>query len=68
MFAMLCDQCGNRSEEYTGWWSCRECMDDVCIDCIVPNSNDDETGRALCLKCKGILDEQADAAKKQTDL
>jgi hypothetical protein len=51
MFAQLCDHCGKRSEEYTRWYDCRECMSDVCTECIVPNSEDDETGRATCKRC-----------------
>lgn len=51
-FADICDQCGARSPEYDGWWSCRECLMDVCGACIVPGSNDDERGEALCKICK----------------
>ena len=53
-FATLCDVpgCGARSPEYAGWAYCRECLEDVCDAHIVPGSRDDESGRALCLKCE----------------
>lgn len=50
-FAQLCDRCGKRSEEYSYWYDCRECMEDVCTDCIVPGTEDDEYGDAMCKKC-----------------
>jgi hypothetical protein len=51
-YAMLCEDCGARSPEYYAWWSCRECMNDVCDACIVPGTQDSETGRAFCKACK----------------
>ena len=50
-FACICDHCGKRSEEYSGWFSCTECLEDVCDTCIVPRSGDPETGRAICQRC-----------------
>lgn len=37
-FATTCDRCTARSEEYSAWPSCRECMDDICPDCAEPGS------------------------------
>lgn len=37
-FAELCDVCGRRSEEYTTWPHCRECLRDICQTCAVPGS------------------------------
>lgn len=48
-FAMLCDVRGKRSPEYTAWWSCRECLLDVCDECS--KNQDDESGRADCKLC-----------------
>jgi len=48
---VICDRCGTRSPEYTPWWSCVECMEDVCDECVLPGSGDDETGRAVCRRC-----------------
>jgi len=50
-FAMLCDQCGARSEEYGAWYTCTDCVEDVCTACIVTGSEDDETGKAQCKCC-----------------
>jgi hypothetical protein len=50
-FAMLCDRCGARSEEYVPWPSCQLCMDDVCHHCIVHGSLNEESNKALCTKC-----------------
>jgi len=51
MFAMLCDQCGKRSEEYGAWHTCVHCVEHTCGNCIVPGSDDDETGGAQCKRC-----------------
>jgi hypothetical protein len=37
-FATKCDRCGKRSEEYTSWPSCRECLNDTCPDCTHPGT------------------------------
>jgi hypothetical protein len=50
-FATTCDRCPKISEEYTRWPVCRECGDDVCNTCIVAGSLDDESGRAICIRC-----------------
>lgn len=51
-FAMLCDKCGKRSDEYSVWDTCFECMEDVCDDCLVPGSRtEDERGECLCKRC-----------------
>ena len=47
-----CAVCGKRSEAYTSWWTCRECYEMVCDDHMVDGSEDEETGRALCLECR----------------
>ncbi len=48
-FATICDRCGARSEEYSSFATCRECMDDVCPNCSI--NKDDETGKATCHQC-----------------
>ena len=51
-FAVICDFCNRRSEEFTGWYTCRECGLDVCDDCAADGScGDDETRKALCEAC-----------------
>ena len=50
-FAMICDECGVRSEEYTPWTTCRECMRDVCKACDIAERRDEETNNTLCKKC-----------------
>lgn len=39
-FATLCDapDCGKRSDEYTGWPTCRACLLDICPEHTVPGS------------------------------
>lgn len=49
-FATLCDKCGKRSEEYSAWPSCRECLEHVCPNCSV-NASEDEAHEADCLEC-----------------
>lgn len=53
-FATLCDKCEARSEEYTTWPTCRECMDDVCPKCS-SEPTEDERHQALCHECKEWL-------------
>jgi len=59
-FAMICDHCGERSPEYTPWWNCEDCGEDVCDDCIVPGSQDEETRKAVCLMCEDRDDDSFD--------
>jgi len=49
-FAVICDQCGERGEEYGATYHCVECQDDVCLKCC-PDM-DPETASGTCLKCK----------------
>lgn len=49
-FATLCDHCGRRSEEYSSWPSCRECLEDVCPSCST-NPSEDENNWASCFRC-----------------
>lgn len=53
-FATTCDRCGTRSEEYTAWPTCRECMDHVCPACQLAGSliENDGRARALCVGCE----------------
>lgn len=48
-FAVVCDLCGTRGEEYGGGYSCDDCMRDVCEDCSAWYV--DGTTRALCWDC-----------------
>ena len=52
-FAMVCDHCGKRSPEYSGWPTCASCGSDICLTCAVPDSVDADYDHydALCLKC-----------------
>lgn len=63
-FATICDapDCGKRSEEYTGWPSCRACMLDTCPEHTVPGSlqehERDRDGEAIMTQdvyCKDCL-------------
>jgi hypothetical protein len=51
MFHSICDKCGKHGEEYCAFAHCAECLDDLCPNCIVPDSLDEETGKALCWEC-----------------
>jgi transcription elongation factor Elf1 len=44
-----CDHCARASAEYTPWFHCRECGDNVCDQCSM--EGDVETGKALCGRC-----------------
>lgn len=61
-FATKCDQCGQRSEEYTAWPSCSNCQDDICPACMAPGTLDPGDGersdRCLCLICNDIMKEE----------
>lgn len=53
-FAMLCDVCRKRSEEYTAWPSCRGCQRDVCYGCMADGTKrggDGDPESVLCLAC-----------------
>jgi hypothetical protein len=54
-FATLCDRCRKRSEEYTAFPSCRECLDDICPDCAAPGTTTDadldSPATCLCKQC-----------------
>lgn len=51
-FATLCDKCGRRSEEYSSWPGCSECLADVCSDCDIPGERtEDERNQTLCKLC-----------------
>lgn len=56
-FATVCDKpnCKNRSEEYTGYPTCRDCQEEVCPAHMVPgslNSFDGTNGyTCLCVEC-----------------
>jgi NMD protein affecting ribosome stability and mRNA decay len=64
-FAMLCDKCGRRSEEYGGWSSCRNCGEDVCPDCdVVAERTEDEANKTLCRDCKALRDEEDERKPK----
>jgi len=50
-FAMLCDKCGARSEEYGYWATCRECGGDFCPKCSTEHT-EDEANKCICNDCK----------------
>ena len=51
-FATVCDRCNKRSEEYSTFPSCRECLEDICPDCDIPSERSgDERNKTLCRKC-----------------
>jgi hypothetical protein len=52
---MICDHCGRRSPQCGHWYTCRECLENVCYKCALPMTREDETGRALCLKCAAVF-------------
>lgn len=53
-FATTCDRCQRRSEEYTSWPSCRECLDFICPNCYADGTltEGDGEGPNTCL-CQG---------------
>lgn len=52
-FAVTCDVCQTRGEEYAGANSCKGCDRDLCRACEEPGTADDEHGRAMCRDCAG---------------
>lgn len=60
-FAMLCDRCRTRSEEYTAWPSCRSCMADTCHDCAQPGTTEGGDGERETVLCKACAAQGFDA-------
>jgi len=54
-FAMVCDKCHVRQEEYAGYLSCKECGDDVCEGCCT-EYDPDPPGYAFCKACAAIAE------------
>ena len=58
MFATTCDACGVRSEEYTGWPTCRECQEDFCPAHQAPgtfvDADVDQPETCLCVACNEV--------------
>lgn len=51
-FAMLCDKCQRRSEEYSCWPSCRDCGEHTCDACdLASQRTEDERNETLCGEC-----------------
>lgn len=54
-FATVCDRCEKRSQEYSSWPSCRECLDDICPDCqghdTLIDADLDSPATCLCVEC-----------------
>ena len=51
-FATICDRCGRRSEEYSAWPTCIECLDDICPNCdVAAERTEDERNRTCCRVC-----------------
>ena len=54
-FATTCDRCHERSEEYTAWPYCRDCLEDICPDCAEPGSlieaDLDQPATVQCRRC-----------------
>lgn len=57
-FATTCDRCTARSEEYTAWPSCRECLDDICDACAQAGTLHEGDGEGpdtvLCAACAAL--------------
>lgn len=54
-FAVVCDLCGSRGEEYTGGPTCQECLADVCRDCVARVVRDADEGQnelVICKRCE----------------
>ena len=66
-FAMLCDKCGRRSDEYSSHATCKDCDLDICGMCDEEDERtEDEANRTLCHDCKAIRD-QEEAEKESAD-
>lgn len=59
--AAICDYCKRKSEEYTGWAICRECLQDTCDQCDVEAERNEEKNRTLCRQCKEEIDQEMDS-------
>lgn len=58
-FATLCDKCGRRSEEYSAWPSCKDCMEDACPDCDIESERSgDERNHTLCHDCRELRSQE----------
>lgn len=59
-FATLCDTCKARSPEYTSWARCLECGEDVCPECMIPESVKEGEGETLCFckRCNQSYDDE----------
>lgn len=60
-FAMLCDYCGQRSDEYTAWPTCRSCMADTCEACAEPGTTEGGDGERVTVLCRACVAEGHDA-------
>lgn len=54
-FAMICDRCGVRQEEYAGYLSCTFCERHVCEKCCT-EYDPDPPGNACCLDCADLCE------------
>lgn len=51
-FATLCDRCGARSEEYSAFPTCCDCLLDICPACDRPSDRtEDERNLTWCRHC-----------------
>lgn len=50
-FSTICDKCRKRSEEYTSYPHCRECGEDVCVECRSTDWDDPEKNTGICKEC-----------------
>lgn len=67
-FAMLCDGCGERSEEYRPWLVCRECEADICPSCATAIQEPDmDRGSGICRACEAKLVECCRCQRYTTD-
>lgn len=66
-FAMICDTegCNRRSPEYGVWCSCKECGNDTCDECAVPETIDHETCSCVCKACSDDLRAEFEAMAKE---
>lgn len=56
-FAVICDKCKKRSEEYGGFPTCKECQEHICPDCDIPSERtEDERDLTLCKGCAAEID------------
>ena len=72
-FATLCDRCQRRSEEYTAWPTCKECLEHICDRCDVASARtEDEHNETLCRNCQpcehGEFPDECSKCRKQDAL